>query len=111
MSNKKSLFGLIENRTSEIVLMLLALLPCVQMIARSIFSTDIPGYDGVMRHLTLWTALIAGMICTKEKQHISLGFNENLAEGKLKSFIELMVTSIGSAFSIAIAIAAVSFSV
>jgi len=81
------------------------------MAARTAFSTGIPDYDLILRHLTLWTALVAGMICTREEQHISLGFNGNLKKKKFKTFIEAAVMLSGSAISTAIAIAAVSFSI
>jgi tripartite ATP-independent transporter DctM subunit len=81
------------------------------MAARTVFSTGIPGYDSLLRHLTLWTALIAGMICTREEQHISLGFSGSLQNKRFRSFIEGAVMLSGSAISIAIAVAAVSFSI
>ena len=111
MKTGKNLFIRGENRLSEIILLALALIPCIQMIARSVFSADIPGYDQLVKHLTLWTALIAGMICTREEQHINLSFNENLSDGRLKSFLNAAVTLTGSAVSIATAIAALSFSI
>ncbi len=81
------------------------------MAARTIFSTGIPAYDSILRHLTLWTALIAGMICTREEQHISLGFSSGLKNRKFKAAIDAAVMLSGSAISIAIAVAAVSFSI
>ena len=111
MKAKTLLFRRIENRASEIILLALALIPCLQMLTRTFLSTDIPQYDSLVRHLTLWTALVAGMICTKENQHISLGFNSNLPEGRFKTFIGDAVTITGSAISIATAVAALSFSI
>ena len=81
------------------------------MIARSVFSFDIPGYDGIIKHMTLWSALVAGMICTRENQHISLGFDSLLKTGRLKTLVEGAVNITGSAISIATALAAVSFSI
>ncbi|HAK45409.1 MAG TPA: TRAP transporter permease DctM/Q [Spirochaeta sp.] len=111
MEQKNRIFRLLENRAAEIVLLALAFIPCIQMLIRVLFSTDIPAYDGLIKHLTLWTALIAGMITTREKQHISLGFNDNLPEGRFRSFIDNSVVIVGSAISIATAIAALSFSI
>ncbi len=108
---RKNIFRLVENFTSEIVLLALALIPFAQMLVRSIFSNDIPNYDTLIRHLTLWAALLAGMICTREKQHISLAFNENIKNKRLKNFIESAIVFTGSAVSIALTIAAVSFSI
>ena len=100
-----------ENRAAEIIILALAFIPCIQMITRSVFSADIPQYDTLLRHLTLWTAMVAGMITTREKQHIGLGFNENLREGPFRTFVETAVSVSGSAFSIAAALAALSFSI
>ena len=111
MNRVVKIFRKTEDRASELILLALALIPCVQMVIRSVFSADIPGYDLFIRHLTLWTALIAGMICTRENQHICLGFEENLKKGRFKNFIEASVNITGSAVSIATAAAAVSFSI
>ena len=111
MKRERSLFIRGENRVAEIILLALALIPCIQMITRSIFSIDIPGYDMLVKHMTLWTALIAGMICTREGQHINLSFNDNLPEGRLKAFVDAAVTVTGSAISVATAVAALSFSI
>lgn len=100
-----------ENRAAELLLLSLALLPGIQIVARSIFSTDIPGYVSVLRQITLWTALVAGMITTRENQHISLGFSSNLKNKRLKTFLRAAVNITGSAISIATAVAAVSFSI
>lgn len=96
---------------SEIILLALALIPCIQIIARSVFAADLPAYDGLIKHLTLWIALIAGMITTRERQHISLGFNDKLTEGRFKTFVNNSVIITGSAISIATAVAALSFSI
>ncbi len=111
MKNKPAVFQIIENRAAEIILVSLALIPCIQMLVRTAFSADIPDYDGIMKHLTLWAALIAGMITTREKQHISLGFSENLPDGRLKTFFEAAGTLTSAAVSIAASVAAVSFSI
>jgi len=111
LNSRFNLFKLIEDRAAEIILLLLAFIPCIQMAVRVIFSTDIPGYDSLIKHLTLWAALIAGMICTKDKQHISLGFSDNLKDGKIKSLLESTAIITGSAVSLAVAMAALSFSI
>ncbi len=111
MNTKGGRFSRIENGAAGAALLAVALIPCIQMIVRSFFSSGIPQYDQLLRHLTLWTALIAGMICTREKQHIALGFGDNLPEGRFKSFIPAVVSVTGSAVSIAAAVAAVSFSI
>ena len=104
------LFRKLETRLSEILLLALALIPCIQMGLRTALTTVIPDYDMLLRHLTLWTALIAGMICTREQQHISLGFSSSLKEGRPRRAIENTVMLTGSAVSTAIAVAAISFS-
>ncbi|MDC7228362.1 MAG: TRAP transporter large permease subunit [Spirochaetales bacterium] len=105
------LFRLVEKRAAEIILLALALIPCLQMLIRVLFSADIPDYDMLIKHLTLWTALVAGMATTRDRQHISLGFNENLPEGRFRTAIESIILVSGSAISIATALAALSFSI
>ena len=80
------------------------------MVVRTSLVTGLPGYDALVKHLTLWTAMLAGMICTREKQHISLGFAEGMKNLKIRKALSSAVIITGSAVTIAAAAAALSFS-
>ncbi|MDC7126189.1 MAG: TRAP transporter large permease subunit [Spirochaetales bacterium] len=111
MKTGSRIFARIENTAIIIVLAALALLPCAQILIRKIFTAGIQDYAPLVRHLTLFTALIAGAICTREEQHISLGFIDYLKNEKLKNIIASITEVISASFSIAIAIASISFSI
>ena len=105
---------LIRNTEDKLVILTLpalALIPCVQMIIRFFFTTDIPQYDALIRHLTLWVAMITGSICTREGQHINLGFVKNFKNMQLKKIIVTTTQITGATLSLSLALAAVSFSI
>ncbi|MBN2442500.1 MAG: TRAP transporter small permease subunit, partial [Spirochaetales bacterium] len=70
-SHKNSIFSVIENWFSYIVLGLIVLLLLIEIIGR-LFNTGIPGSADYIKHLVLWAAFIGAMITTREKKHLSL---------------------------------------
>jgi tripartite ATP-independent transporter DctM subunit len=63
----------IENAVCYISLILLTLLPLASSFARVAFDGLIPAGPETINHLLLVVGLLSGMICTREKQHLSIG--------------------------------------
>ncbi len=99
----------IENGFASVIIIALAAAPVLQIIARLLSRQAVPEYETLLRHLTLWIGLTSGMICTRENQHIKLGFDENLPDGHLKKAVNSAVRFTGASVSIGVAVAAVSF--
>ena len=61
-----------ENTVAGLALFLTALLPFLEIFARKIFKTSIPGAGGYLPHLLLWITFLGGAITSREGKHIAL---------------------------------------
>lgn len=68
------LFHHLENGTAYVALLLLALLPFLETIARQIFHSGIRNSTVYLQHLVLVATFIAGSITAREDKHLSLSF-------------------------------------
>ncbi len=69
-----------ENLLAYALLVLLALLPTLEVVARRFFHTGIYGSSLYVVHLVLWITFIGGMITSREGRHLSLSLGvERLA--------------------------------
>ena len=105
------LFHDIENATANIVLVLIALIPTLEVLVRRFFRSGLPSSDDYVQHLILWIAFIGGMITTREGKHLSLssGFHHLKEPYKTwintsASFVSVIVSStlVWSALSLAL---------
>ena len=90
----------------------MVLLPAIEILARLLFKSGFPGYDSLLRHITLWTALIAASICTGEKGHISFGFTGNMGNQELihaKRWMRRAVSVTAAVFSAYTALSGLSY--
>jgi C4-dicarboxylate transporter DctM subunit len=63
----------LEDGTASLALLGLAILPVVEVVLREVLSLPgIPAGTDYMRHLTLWVALAAGIITTRQGAHLSI---------------------------------------
>ena len=62
----------IENGLNIATLVLLAGLPVVEIIARSVFRAGIPHALAYIRHLVLLTGYIGGMLAARQRQHLAI---------------------------------------
>lgn len=99
-----------ENGLGALFIIALALLPFAEMVTRLIASGGIDNYDTIVRHLTLWTALICGMITSREDQHIRLtAFGEQLGP-RWGGLVKTVSAVSGMGVAIGFAVSALSFS-
>lgn len=84
-------FG-IENAAASAVLILVALVPTAEIIARTVFGTGIYGGAELTTHLVLWITFLGGAITSREGRHITLQVGVDLIREPARTWI-LTVTS------------------
>ena len=62
----------LEDGLGAAALLVMALLPVLELVLRTLLNTGIPGSFGYVQHLTLWVAFLGAMIASREKRHIVL---------------------------------------
>ena len=82
-------------------LALLALLPASESIARIAFKTGVPASSGLMTHLLLVVGLLAGMITTRNSDHLSIALVQHFSNDLNKQRIQ-KITSLISVFVVTI---------
>jgi len=98
----------IERKTVFAAVFLLALIPVLEVLARKLFHTGIPNSTNYIHHLVLILTFLAGMITTREKDHLALTLKMGFSE-KMKNRMDLLVSFFASLFTMAFAWSAFSF--
>lgn len=62
----------IENCAVVLALILLSLFPFLEVLARKLFLSGIPGSSEYIFHLVFWITFLGGMVTTREGKHLSL---------------------------------------
>ena len=90
----KSWLRRLEDALCILALVLLAVLPAAESAARIFFRTGVPASSGLMTHLLLWAGLLAGMIATRNGEHLSIAlvqhFSNDLVKRRLQKLTGLV---------------------
>jgi tripartite ATP-independent transporter DctM subunit len=73
-------FHRFEDILAFVAVILLALFPFMEIIARKFFKTSVPHAYAYTHHLVLVLTFIGGMITSREKKHLSLSLSLNMEE-------------------------------
>ncbi len=68
---RKKLGGL-ENGAAVAILAAMAILPCLEVLAREVFHTSITGSIVTVQHLTLWIGFVGAMLASREGRLLTL---------------------------------------
>ena len=60
------------NSIAVLMLLLMALIPCVEFIGRRFFGFGISGATDYLQHLTLWLCLFGAILAVRDKKHLSI---------------------------------------
>ena len=86
----------IENVFCILSLVFLALIPLAEVVAR-LFRTGVPASSGMMAHMLLVAAMLAGMITTRDSEHLAIGLVQHFAGDTVKRRLRVL-TSLLSVF-------------
>ena len=98
-----------ENYLALFGLILLALFPTMEVIARKFFNTGISNSTDLTYQLVLFLTMVGGAITSREGKHLALNFELKVGD-KTKARIDVYNAILGLVFTTAFAVAALSFS-
>jgi len=105
----KSVLYYIEDIFCVAALVLMALFPVLESIARHVFKTGILASSGFTVHLLLFSGLVGGMICTRSETHLSISLVQYIPEGPLRHRLRIFCNLVSAFVSIIIAWSSISF--
>jgi C4-dicarboxylate transporter DctM subunit len=97
-----------ENGVNGIILLLIALLPALEIIARLAFKTGIHSSSDMTHHLVLWLTCLGGAITSREGKHITLSAGLEMMGKSIRSWIVTGTLFISTTISSAMAWSALS---
>jgi C4-dicarboxylate transporter DctM subunit len=105
----RALFERLENLLASAVLILIALIPTLEVLARKLFKTGIPSSADFVRHLILWIAFLGGTLTSRENRHLTLSAGIDLIKGKANSTIRTATAFIAVSICTAVTWSSLSF--
>ena len=110
LPKSKALRGIFhfENSVSGIVLLLIAVLPAMEIIARLVFKTGVHSSADMTHHLVLWLTCLGGAITSREGKHITLSAGLEMMGKSARSWITTVTVFISTTISSAMAWSALS---
>jgi len=90
-------------------LVLMALFPVMESVARLFFKTGILGSSGLTSHLLLFTGLLGGMICTRGDSHLAISLVHYVPEGGIKRRLKALCSLVSAGVAVVITWSSVSF--
>lgn len=103
-----SFFHSVENVFAVVSILLLALLPTAEVVARKFFHTGINNTYDYMHHLVLFITFVSGMITSREGKHLSLTLSLKIGES-MKSRVHTGVMTLSVMIAAAFGWSALSF--
>ena len=98
----------IEDGAVIVALLLLAVIPTAQVVARLLFDTALTAAAGYVRHLVVWGACLTGIVATRERQHLSLSAGLPKLPAPYDRWAAVAATAITVAVTTGIAVSATS---
>ena len=98
----------IEDGAVIVALLLLAVIPTAQVIARLLFDAALTAASGYVRHLVVWGACLTGIVATRERQHLSLSAGLPKLPAPYDRWAAVAATAITVAVTTGIAVSAAS---
>ena len=88
-----------ESLLAGAALLAMGLLPVIEMAARGVTGSGIPGAQGFVQHLTLWVAFLGAMLATREGRHLSLSTGLKIFPDRLQHYGDLLAAAASTAVS------------
>jgi tripartite ATP-independent transporter DctM subunit len=107
VEEKRAIFRF-ENAVSSVVLLLIAVLPALEIVARLVFKTGIHSSADLTHHLVLWLTCLGGAITSREGKHITLSAGLDMMRPGARSWIDTVTVFISTTISSAMTWSALS---
>jgi len=97
-----------ENGVSGIILLLIAVLPALEIVARLVFKTGIHSSGDLTQHLVLWLTCLGGAITSREGKHITLSVGLDIIRQSVRGWITTATVFISTTIASAMTWSALS---
>src|SRR5688572_28123371 len=87
----------VENAFATFAAFGLILLPLVEIVARTVFSTGVPGAGPFTNHLLLWVAMLGAAIAARDEKLLALATGAFIPEGRWRDIARAGSAAVGSA--------------
>ena len=104
-----SLFRRAENALATLAVFGLILLPLVEIVARTVFSTGVPGAGPFTNHLVLWVAMLGAAIAARDDKLLGLATGAFIREGRWRQAARIGTATVGAAVAGMLAIGSVEY--
>jgi tripartite ATP-independent transporter DctM subunit len=102
-------WGRLELGAAGLALLLMAVIPVLELAARTIFHKSVPGTSGIVQNLTLWVGFLGAIIASREKKHLTLTTGIHLLPESYQKLTALVAAVISTAVSSGLAWAGLQF--
>lgn len=106
--NLRNLIRVSENYLAAVVVLLLALFPTMEVIARKFLKTGVANSTLYTQHLVFLLAFVAAMITARERKHLSLSLDLAIPE-KVRKISNFLVSFLSVTITASLALASLSF--
>ena len=96
-------FRKMEDYSSYLLLILIAIIPTSEAVVRVLFKTGIPDSSNYFQHMVLWVTFLGGMITSRERKHLSLAAGVDLIKDPYKTWIRTGSSFFSAAICVAFA--------
>src|SRR5687768_16255805 len=86
-----------ENVVATLAAFGLILLPLVEIVARIVFSTGVPGAGPFTNHLVLWVAMLGAAIAARDDKLLVLATGGFIPEGRWREIARVASAGVGAA--------------
>ena len=104
-----SSFWRAENGVATLAAFGLILLPLVEIVARTVFSTGVPGAGPFTNHLVLWVAMLGAAIAARDDKLLVLATGGFIPEGRWREIARVAAAAVGSAVAGLLATGAIEY--
>jgi tripartite ATP-independent transporter DctM subunit len=88
-----------ESLLAGAALLAMGLLPVIEMVARGVTGSGIPGAQSFVQHLTLWVAFLGAMLATREGRHLSLSTGLKIFPDRIHHYGDQLASAASTAVS------------
>jgi C4-dicarboxylate transporter DctM subunit len=97
-----------EDGLADLVLLLVAVLPTVEILVRLLFKTGLHSSSDLTYHLVLWITCLGGAITSREGKHITLSVGLELIRQPFRDWVVTLTTFVSTTIASAMTWSALS---
>src|SRR5262245_50908662 len=98
-----------ENAVATLAACGLILLPLIEIVARTVFSTGVPGAGPFTNHFALWVAMLGAAIAARDDKLLALATGTFIPEGRWRQVARVASAAVGAAVAALLTIGAVEY--